>query len=108
VGGFDIDGDGLADFLIGRTGSGAVPALYLGAAPSVPVMGGFAHLDSSAILTFSDHDGDGRPDIVGTSGYSGSSGVWVEWAGSDGTTNPRVQQVRLTASGAVFSGAVVR
>ena len=97
VGGFDLDGDGVPDFAIGT--SGQAPLLYRGtAAGPAPVSSGLSHLTASAIVGFSDNDGDGRPDIVGTSGQM--SGPSLQWAGSDGTTNPRVVYLQPPITGA--------
>jgi FG-GAP-like repeat len=107
VGGFDLDRDGFADFLIGN-GMVAAPALYRGTATGATVVSGaLANLTASVIVGFSDHDGDGRPDFIGTSGQA-SGGASVEWAGSDGTTNPRAVLLRLLDTSAQFSGLIAR
>lgn len=106
VGGFDIDGDGFPDFAIGTSGQAL---LYRGtAAGPTPVSSGLSHLSPSTIIGFSDNDGDGLPDLVVTSGQTGSSGASVEWAGSDGTTNPRVLFLQPPDTTVMFSGLVVR
>lgn len=46
---------------------------------------GFAGLTSGQEIAVSDHDGDGRPDLVGI--QLGGDVCW--WAGSNGTTNPK-------------------
>ena len=105
VGGFDLDGDGFPDFTIGT--SGQAPLLYRGtAAGPAAVTSGLSHLTASAIVGFSDDDGDGRPDIVGTSGQTSSPSL--QWAGSDGTTNPRVAFVQPPTTALMFSGLIVK
>ena len=105
VGGFDLDGDGFPDFAVGT--SGQAPLLYRGtAAGPTAVASGLSHLTASAIIGFSDNDGDGRPDIVGTSGQVSSPSL--VWAGSDGTTNPRVAFLQPPTTAVVFSGLVVK
>jgi hypothetical protein len=105
AGGFDLDRDGLGDFVVGTTALAAI--LYRGAAAGpTRVVDGLSHLTSSAIVAVSDHDGDGRPDFVGAN--SGSSGtVYVQWIGSDGSTNPRAATLGLPVD-ATFRGALVR
>jgi hypothetical protein len=104
IGGFDIDGDGTADFAVGTS---AAALLYRGtAAGPTAVSGGLAHLTESTFVGFSDDDGDGRPDLVGSSGQSG--GNVLQWAGSDGTTNPRVSYLQLSDASAQLNGVVVR
>jgi hypothetical protein len=104
AGGFDIDRDGLADFLIGTTASTSV--LYRGSktGPGV-VPGGLARLTASRIIAVSDHDGDGRPDFVGGDRLDGPG--FVQWAGSDGTTNPRTVYLQFPPD-VRLSGVVVR
>jgi hypothetical protein len=104
VGGFDIDRDGFADFVVGTTTS--TPLMYRGGAvgPAL-VPSGLARLTGSSTVAFSDHDGDGRPDFVGVNGSF--SNAIIQWAGSDGTANPRAVQVVLP-DGATFSGKLVR
>jgi hypothetical protein len=106
VGGFDIDGDSVPDFAIGDLTPGA-PLLYRWSnnGPTV-VSGGLANLTASTILGYSDHDGDGRPDLIGTSGPM--SGATIEWAGGDGTTNPAVVQLHLSSAAALFTGLIAR
>ena len=105
MGGFDLDGDGFPDFAVGT--SGQAPLLYRGtAAGPTLVSSGLSHLTASAIIGFSDNDGDGRPDIVGTSGQT--SGAALEWAGSDGTTNPRVVFLQPPTTTVTFSGLIVK
>lgn len=105
VGGLDLDGDGFPDFTIGT--SAQAPLLYRGtAAGPAAVTGGLSHLTASAIVGFSDNDGDGRPDLVGTSGQM--TGTTLEWAGSDGTTNPRVVFLQPPTTTVTFSGLIVR
>jgi hypothetical protein len=109
VGMFDIDSDGFADFLIGR-GAGSPtppPVLYRGTAGGpTAISGGLAQLHASETIGVSDNDGDGRPDIVGGSGQSGTA--VVEWAGSDGTTAPRSARVLLSDQSAQLSGQIAR
>jgi hypothetical protein len=69
------------------------------------VTGGLSHLGSSRVLAFSDHDGDGRPDVIGMDNSTGEA--TIQWAGSDGTTDPRAFLVRLPP-GATFTGQLVR
>ncbi|HMF43211.1 MAG TPA: VCBS repeat-containing protein [Polyangia bacterium] len=104
AGGFDIDGDGFSDFLVGT--NAAAPILYRGATtgPSA-VLNGLSHLTGSSIVAFSDHDGDGRPDFIGMS--SPFSYPSMQWAGSDGTTDPRAFIVRLPADVMLY-GQLVR
>lgn len=83
LGGFDIDGDHFSDFAVGLASSSLL--LYRGGATPTLVQNGLSHCFGSPV-TFSDHDGDGRADIVIT-------GNNVQWAGSDGTTDPRPQQI---------------
>jgi hypothetical protein len=106
VGDFDLDGDGFPDFAVGTSGS--TPLFYRGtAAGPALVASGLSHLTASAIIGFSDNDGDGRPDIVGTSGQT-SSGTSLQWAGSDGTTNPRVVYVQPPTTSVTFNGLIVK
>jgi hypothetical protein len=106
VGGFDIDADGFSDLAVGT--SGQAPLLYRGtAAGPTLVSGGLSHLTASAIIGFSDNDGDGLPDILGTSGQTGG-GATVQWAGSDGTTNPRAATLHPVDTSYQFSGAIVK
>jgi hypothetical protein len=104
AGGFDIDRDGFADFIIGTNTN--VPTLFRGgvAAPTL-VSNAFSHLNSSMVVAFSDHDGDGRPDLVGMN--ASTEGSSIQWAGSDGTIDPRAFIVQLPA-GTTFSGYLVR
>jgi hypothetical protein len=103
AGGFDIDRDGYSDFVIGRASN---PILYRGGAPSPSlVSNGLSRLNASVIIAHSDHDGDGRIDFAGVSGET--SDATVQWAGSDGTTNPRAVKVYLPL-GATFSSQLVR
>jgi hypothetical protein len=108
TGGFDIDRDGFADFAIGTSAQAAL--LYRGTASgSMIVPQGLGLLTRSTVIGFSDHDGDSRPDIVGAGDSSSGVGdIYVEWAGSDGTTNPRILQLRLSDLKATFTGAIVR
>jgi FG-GAP-like repeat len=104
AGDFDLDGDGVPDFAVGT--SGQAPLLYRGtAAGPALVSNGLSHVTASAIIGFSDNDGDGRPDIVGTSGQT--SAPSLQWAGSDGTTNPRVVYLQPPTSVA-FNGLIVK
>jgi hypothetical protein len=104
VGNFDIDGDGFPDLAIGTSGQAV---LYRGTATGLTqVSGALSHISPSVMIGSSDNDGDGLPDIVATTGQM--SGAFVEWAGSDGTTNPRTFNARLSATGAGLSGLVVR
>jgi hypothetical protein len=107
VGGFDIDRDGFMDFVVGATSSTSLPVLYRGANDPVLVPNGLMHLNFSTIVATSDHDGDGRPDFVSSSGFTGTS-AQVMWMGSDGTTNPRSFQVRLSDPNATLNGNIVR
>jgi hypothetical protein len=100
IGAFDIDNDGLSDFVIGRTGP--TPTLYRGGLTPTLVPSGLSTLDASLLMTFSDHDGDGRPDFVG-----GNQMATVEWAGSDGTTNPRSVHLVVLDSNLVLLGYAV-
>ena len=103
-GGFDIDRDGFSDFVIGTTTN--APIVYRGgpAAPTA-IPNGLSRLSGSTTVAVSDHDGDGRPDFVGVDGAATDAGI--QWAGSDGTTDPRTFTVRLP-SGVTFSGRLVR
>ncbi len=104
VGTFDIDGDGFPDLAIGTTGQAV---LYRGTATGpTQVSGALSHISPSVMIGASDNDGDGLPDLVATGGQM--SGAFVEWAGSDGTTNPRTFNARLSATGAQLSGFIVR
>ena len=88
LGGFDMNGDHLADFAVGR--SGASPLLYLGSVATPMVsQGGLSNVLLPVAASFSDHDGDGRPDLI----FIDTSGGNAEWVGSDGTTNPHPRQV---------------
>ena len=58
------------------------------------------------VIAFSDHDGDGKPDFIGVDDSS-IGAVTMQWAGSDGTVDPRSVNVYLPA-GAMFSGQLVR
>jgi hypothetical protein len=88
---FDIDADGIPDFVIGH--SADEPSLYLGkkdlAAPLSPVTDGFAALYNGEQVAVSDHDGDGRPDLVGIE----LNGDVCLWLGSNGTTNPKALRI---------------
>ncbi|HEY4395743.1 MAG TPA: VCBS repeat-containing protein [Polyangia bacterium] len=107
AGGFDIDVDGLSDFLVGT--SAQAPILYRGTATGpAAVASGLSHLGESVIVGFSDNDGDGRPDFLGSSGQGSTSGQPLQWAGSDGTTNPRVSYLQLSDTTAQLSGQIVR
>jgi len=109
VGGFDIDGDQIADFGIGSIpGTPTVPpVLYRGSVTGpTTVSSGLASLYASQTLGVSDHDGDGRPDFVGGV-YQGGS-VQLQWAGSDGTTNPRAVRLFLSDANATFTGQIAR
>jgi hypothetical protein len=103
VGGFDLDGDGLSDFLAGTTAY--APILYRGGAVASIVPGGLSHLTCSRALAFSDHDGDGRPDFIGVD--DSSAAPRIQWAGSDGTTNPRAAFLGLPLD-TTFNGRLVR
>lgn len=109
VGAFDIDGDQISDFVIGSIPGTTVipPILNRGSVtgPSV-VSSGLASLDACQTIGVSDNDGDGRPDFVGGVYQSGSPEL--EWAGSDGTTNPRVVRLYLSDTHASFDGRFVR
>jgi hypothetical protein len=104
AGGFDLDGDGFSDFVVGKATT--PPIVFHGAAagPSV-IPNGLSHLPQTAAVAVSDHDGDGRPDFVGVNDTT--SDATIQWAGSDGTTNPRAVLVRLP-TGVTFSGRLVR
>jgi hypothetical protein len=103
AGGFDIDRDGFADFVIGTPNA---PILYRGgvAAPTL-IASGLSRLPQTIVVAFSDHDGDGRPDFVGVN--DSTSDATIQWAGSDGTTNPRAVLLGLP-TGAMFNGLLVR
>jgi hypothetical protein len=105
IGGFDIDRDGFADFVIGTTTY--VPMLFRGGiAGPAAVMNGLSHLNTPNVVAFSDHDGDGRVDVVGMS--TSAEGVSsIQWAGSDGTTDPRSFIVRLPLD-VMFKNQLVR
>jgi hypothetical protein len=104
VGSFDLDRDGFSDFVIGTNAYASI--LYHGSAASPSrVTNGLSHLTSSRVVAFSDHDGDGRPDFVGMD--NSTSEASIQWAGSDGTTDPRAFIVRLPLD-AMFSGQLVR
>jgi hypothetical protein len=102
LGGFDIDRDGLSDFVLSV--SGAYGILYKGGTTPAVVTNGLSNVGGANALTFSDHDGDGRPDFVAASN-SGTS-PYVGWLGSDGSTNPRSFNLLLTGtyklSGRIF------
>jgi hypothetical protein len=105
AGGFDIDRDGFADFVIGTTTNR--PILLRGsAAGPVGVTNGLSRLNTPGVVASSDHDGDGRVDIVGIS-TSPEGVASIQWAGSDGTTDPRAFIVGLPVD-AMFSGKLVR
>jgi len=108
AGGFDIDRDGFSDFAVGTT-NGAAAILYRGGVAEIGVApNGLAHLLYSQTLGFSDHDGDGRPDFIGVSNVdSATSTASIQWAGSDGSTNPRVVYCGLPTD-AAFKGQLVR
>ena len=103
TGGFDLDRDGLSDFLIGTTAY--APILYRGGVSATVVSSGLSRLTYSRVVAFSDHDGDGRPDFIGMDDSSIEAGI--QWAGSDGTTNPRAALLRLPL-GTTFGGKLVR
>jgi hypothetical protein len=63
-------------------------------------------LNTPGVVASSDHDGDGRVDIVGIS-TSPEGVASIQWAGSDGTTDPRAFIVGLPVD-AMFSGKLVR
>jgi len=107
VGGFDLDGDNLADFVIGT--NNYAPILYRGGAggPIKVVVGGLSNLTSSLSIAVSDYDGDGRPDFTGVSAGDSSASPVIQWAGSDGTTNPRAYKLILPAD-VNFDGRLVR
>jgi hypothetical protein len=104
AGGFDIDRDGFSDFVVGTNTN--APLLFRGGAagPSV-VMTGLSRLFVSRLVAFSDHDGDGRPDFIGVD--NSTSSATIQWAGSDGTTNPRAVNLYLPV-GETFKGQLVR
>jgi hypothetical protein len=104
TGGVDVDRDGFADFVVGTTTN--APIFYRGgsAVPNV-VPNAFSRLFVSRTVAFSDHDGDGRPDLIGMD--NSTQDVRIEWAGSDGTTNPRSVDLFLPA-GVMFKGQLAR
>jgi hypothetical protein len=104
TGGFDLDRDGFSDFVVGTTAFMSI--LYRGGATNpARVASGISRLTSSTIVAFSDHDGDGRPDFVGLDSSNGPASI--QWAGSDGTTDPRSFIVRLPDD-VMFHGELVR
>jgi hypothetical protein len=104
TGGFDLDRDGFSDFVVGTTAFMSI--LYRGGATNpARVASGISRLTSSTIVAFSDHDGDGRPDLVGLDSSNGPASI--QWAGSDGTTDPRSFIVRLPDD-VMFHGELVR
>jgi len=104
AGGFDIDRDGFADFVVGTTGASPI-LLRGGAGGPTSVSSGLSHFPGLNSIGYSDHDGDGRPDFVGVN--DSLSDPVIQWAGSDGTTDPRAFYVRLPTS-AMFSGKIAR
>ena len=104
TGGFDLDRDGFSDFVVGTTAFMSI--LYRGGTTNpARVASGLSRLTSSTIVAFSDYDGDGRPDFVGLDNSNGAASI--QWAGSDGTTDPRSFIVRLPDD-AMFTGQLVR
>jgi len=104
AGGFDINLDGFADFVVGTTAN--APILYGGGAAGPNALAnGLSHLTGSNAIAFSDHDGDARPDFVGIT--NSTSYPSIQWAGSDGTSDPRAVIVGLP-SGATFTGKIAR
>jgi len=79
--GWDFDGDRVSDFLVARTS--AVALTFLGKPLAFQGVAGVATQLSADQVSVSDHDGDGRPDVVAL--FSGSA----RWAGSDGTLTPK-------------------
>ena len=106
VGSFDLDGDGIADFVIGR-GSTPLPVFYRGSMTGpTAVSGALGSVRASETITVSDNDGDGRPDVVGAS--SQSTNMQVVWAGSNGSTNPPSAQLLLSDQNTQLTGQIVR
>jgi len=88
LGGFDLNGDHLSDFALGRNGSH--PLLYLGVvAGSSLVENGLSSVLLPIAASSSDHDGDGRQDLV----FIDAAGGNAEWVGNDGTISPRPRQI---------------
>jgi len=109
AGAFDIDGDQVSDFVVGAIPAtpAVSPILYRGSTTGpIAVSGALAFLDASQTIGVSDNDGDGRPDFVGSLYQSGSAKL--EWAGSDGTTNPRVVRLYVSDPSASFTGDFAR
>jgi hypothetical protein len=109
AGGFDIDGDQMADFVIGSSPATPTvpPILYRGSVTGpTAVSGGLASLHASQAIGVSDNDGDGRPDFLGAVYQSGDAELL--WAGSDGTTSPPAVRLYLSDANATFTGQFAR
>jgi hypothetical protein len=93
--GFDVNLDGYADSLL----LGTVASFYLGDAEGPSAATPFPSargLDQFLPSTFSDHDGDGAPDLLGS--IAGSGGARAPfWCGSTGTAAPTCLNISSTS-----------